>query len=234
LADALEESGCNQQDILKHLREPGEHAKGCWALDLLFGKVQGMTEKPDFVSTSWQPANKDELMPEDYVRALESKLSALIDDKDVPGWTVNPAFDPEVNAFIQSHAHNAAFLKKAQSLQQNRARYFAGARAQESNPKRPKRVNSPQRDRFGHLSNAPPGQINAVLTDEPQTVEEIAKKCNFTVERVLQHFDTWFGTDRPLGKCLKRDVDQSHPPRATERYWLEEVPKTTKPGRKDP
>jgi len=182
-----------------------------------------MAEKTDGTSTRWEPPNKATLTPEEYVRALEGKLSAIIDDKHVPGWQVNPAFDPEVSAFIQSHAHNAAFLKKAQALQQNRASYFAAARAQESNPKPRKRLNSPQRDRFGHLLGAPPGQINAVLTDQPQTAEEIAEKCQLPVERVLQHLDTWFGTDRPLGRYLRRD-NQGQSARAAERYWLEGAP----------
>ncbi len=155
------------------------------------------------------------------VGALVSKLSALIDAKEVPGWTVNPAFDPEVQAFIQAHAGNSLFLRKAQALQQNRARYFAAARVQESQPKR-QRVNKAPIDRFGHLRNAPPGQINAVLTDQPQTVEAIARQCNQTVERVLQHFDAWFGTDRPLGRCLRRE-NEGGLSRATERYWLEET-----------
>ncbi len=30
--------GCNQQDILNHLRQPGEHCRGCFALDLVLGK----------------------------------------------------------------------------------------------------------------------------------------------------------------------------------------------------
>jgi hypothetical protein len=44
LADALEEAGCANADILAHCRGPGEHARGCWALDLLLGKFpSGMT-----------------------------------------------------------------------------------------------------------------------------------------------------------------------------------------------
>jgi hypothetical protein len=35
LADALEEAGCDQANLLTHLRGPGEHVRGCWALDLL-------------------------------------------------------------------------------------------------------------------------------------------------------------------------------------------------------
>jgi hypothetical protein len=38
LADALEEAGCSSEDILSHCRGPGEHVRGCWAVDLLLGK----------------------------------------------------------------------------------------------------------------------------------------------------------------------------------------------------
>jgi hypothetical protein len=38
LADALEEAGCTDADVLGHLRGPGAHVRGCWALDLLRGK----------------------------------------------------------------------------------------------------------------------------------------------------------------------------------------------------
>jgi hypothetical protein len=37
LADALEEAGATG-DILSHLRTPGPHVRGCWALDLILGK----------------------------------------------------------------------------------------------------------------------------------------------------------------------------------------------------
>jgi hypothetical protein len=38
LADALEDAGCENADVLGHLRSPGPHARGCWALDLILGK----------------------------------------------------------------------------------------------------------------------------------------------------------------------------------------------------
>ena len=38
LADALEEAGCTDADLLGHLRGPGPHVRGCWAVDLLLGK----------------------------------------------------------------------------------------------------------------------------------------------------------------------------------------------------
>lgn len=38
LADALEEAGCPDTEILSHLRSPGPHVRGCWAVDLLTGK----------------------------------------------------------------------------------------------------------------------------------------------------------------------------------------------------
>jgi hypothetical protein len=39
LADALEEAGCDNADILNHCRQPGEHYRGCWVVDLLLGKT---------------------------------------------------------------------------------------------------------------------------------------------------------------------------------------------------
>jgi hypothetical protein len=39
LADALEEAGCDNTDILQHLRQQGSvHVRGCWAVDLCLGK----------------------------------------------------------------------------------------------------------------------------------------------------------------------------------------------------
>jgi hypothetical protein len=38
LADALEEAGCNDEQILTHLRCGSEHYRGCWVIDLLLGK----------------------------------------------------------------------------------------------------------------------------------------------------------------------------------------------------
>jgi hypothetical protein len=38
LADALEEAGCTDEQILMHLRGGGEHYCGCWVIDLLLGK----------------------------------------------------------------------------------------------------------------------------------------------------------------------------------------------------
>jgi hypothetical protein len=38
LADALEEAGCTNADVLGHLRGPGPHVRGCWVDDLCLGK----------------------------------------------------------------------------------------------------------------------------------------------------------------------------------------------------
>jgi hypothetical protein len=38
LGDALEDAGCTDATILDHLRQPGEHARGCWVVDALLGK----------------------------------------------------------------------------------------------------------------------------------------------------------------------------------------------------
>ncbi len=39
LADALEEVGCHDADILGHCRHPGPHVRGCWVVDLLTGRT---------------------------------------------------------------------------------------------------------------------------------------------------------------------------------------------------
>lgn len=39
LADALEEAGCDHEEVLTHLHSPGPHARGCWAVDLLLEKT---------------------------------------------------------------------------------------------------------------------------------------------------------------------------------------------------
>jgi hypothetical protein len=38
LADALEDAGCTDFELLGHLRGPGPHVRGCWAVDLVLGK----------------------------------------------------------------------------------------------------------------------------------------------------------------------------------------------------
>jgi hypothetical protein len=39
LADALEEAGCTNADILAHCRGPGPHTKGCWVIDFILGNA---------------------------------------------------------------------------------------------------------------------------------------------------------------------------------------------------
>jgi hypothetical protein len=38
LADALEEAGCSEADLLAHLRSMGPHVRGCWPVDLVLEK----------------------------------------------------------------------------------------------------------------------------------------------------------------------------------------------------
>jgi hypothetical protein len=38
LADALEDAGCTDAEILGHCRCEGEHVRGCWVVDLMLGK----------------------------------------------------------------------------------------------------------------------------------------------------------------------------------------------------
>ena len=38
LADALQDAGCDNTDILDHCRGPEPHVRGCWVVDLVLGK----------------------------------------------------------------------------------------------------------------------------------------------------------------------------------------------------
>jgi hypothetical protein len=38
LADALEDAGWTDQDILGHCRGGGPHVRGCWVVDLVLGR----------------------------------------------------------------------------------------------------------------------------------------------------------------------------------------------------
>ena len=38
LADALQDAGCDNEDVLNHCRGPGPHVRGCWVVDLVLGK----------------------------------------------------------------------------------------------------------------------------------------------------------------------------------------------------
>lgn len=38
LADALQDAGCENEDMLSHCRGEGTHVRGCWVVDLVLGK----------------------------------------------------------------------------------------------------------------------------------------------------------------------------------------------------
>ncbi|QEG31500.1 hypothetical protein GobsT_63220 [Gemmata obscuriglobus] len=38
LADALQDAGCDNADILTHCRSEAPHVRGCWVIDLLLGR----------------------------------------------------------------------------------------------------------------------------------------------------------------------------------------------------
>jgi hypothetical protein len=37
-ADAIQDAGCDSDDILNHCRGEGTHVRGCWVVDLVLGK----------------------------------------------------------------------------------------------------------------------------------------------------------------------------------------------------
>src|SRR5262249_18455186 len=49
LADALEEAGCSDADLLGHCRQGAHHAEGCWVIDVILGRtsVTALGERPE-------------------------------------------------------------------------------------------------------------------------------------------------------------------------------------------
>ncbi len=39
LADALQDAGCDNDNVLSHCRGDSPHARGCWVVDLVLGKA---------------------------------------------------------------------------------------------------------------------------------------------------------------------------------------------------
>ena len=39
LADALQDAGCDSDEVLDHCRGPGPHVRGCWVVDLVLGRA---------------------------------------------------------------------------------------------------------------------------------------------------------------------------------------------------
>jgi len=54
LADALEEAGCDNADLLSHLRGPGPHVRGCWAVDLLLEKAIAVRVREAETVAKWR------------------------------------------------------------------------------------------------------------------------------------------------------------------------------------
>jgi hypothetical protein len=73
LADALEEAGCTDPDILGHCRGQGEHVRGCWVVDLILGKQyeqpkQGLLRR-----------QRDRLIQEDVLGTEEVLAAGFLD-----------------------------------------------------------------------------------------------------------------------------------------------------------
>src|SRR5262249_12507626 len=128
-------TGCIQLQVAEAQVEKArkvlaDHPKEAKPLPPAPPKAPEPDEETKFANQPWLAPIPRELSREETLKFLESQVSALIDSKDVPDWKVNPAFHPEVMAFIQKNANNIGFVQKAQALQRNRAKYFATMRAQ--------------------------------------------------------------------------------------------------------
>jgi hypothetical protein len=60
LADALEDAGCDDGDLLAHLRGDGPHVRGCWALDLVLERGNNGRIGPDYRRCPRRPSRLTE------------------------------------------------------------------------------------------------------------------------------------------------------------------------------
>lgn len=44
VADALQDAGCEDAEVLSHCREPGTHVRGCWVVELMLGRSLAESE----------------------------------------------------------------------------------------------------------------------------------------------------------------------------------------------
>jgi hypothetical protein len=80
LADALQDAGCDNTDILNHCRQPGEHVRGCWVVDLLTGRKQSQSKKSQFHDCMGRMATRSDInaqVREDDSDVRCSRVSSL-------------------------------------------------------------------------------------------------------------------------------------------------------------
>jgi hypothetical protein len=55
LADALQDAGCENSDVLAHCCVSGPHVRGCWVVDLVLGKSKGGARLPRHTEATGDP-----------------------------------------------------------------------------------------------------------------------------------------------------------------------------------
>ncbi len=89
LADALAEAGCTDADLLLHCRQPGEHVRGCWAVDLVLGRRRtGILPVPDRGQArclSYREAHRRFISNRRRLREIGRKSMRCLADTDHPG-----------------------------------------------------------------------------------------------------------------------------------------------------
>ena len=83
LADALEEAGCANAEILGHCREPGPHARGCWVVDLLLGNSSALTEAEWL---AWSDPNPMLEYLRGRISERKARLFAVVCCRRMLGW----------------------------------------------------------------------------------------------------------------------------------------------------
>jgi hypothetical protein len=100
LADALEDAGCTDADLLNHCRGPGLHVMGCWVVDMLLGK--GASSVPLLPQQRGGKAPTSGVSGSDpgprYERAVEESYTLLRSSADE--WAEGNPEDPPTGSVL--------------------------------------------------------------------------------------------------------------------------------------
>jgi hypothetical protein len=105
LADALEEAGCTDAEVLGHCREAGPHVRGCWVLDLLLDHGGALTEAEWL---AWSDPNPMLAYLRGKVSDRKARLFAVACCRRMLGWVEAGADERHAVDVAESYADGQA------------------------------------------------------------------------------------------------------------------------------
>jgi uncharacterized protein (TIGR02996 family) len=132
LADALEDAGCTDVDVLSHCRDVKEHWRGCWALEMLLepeagpGNPVDRLREPAPASAQRSPASRLFLPHSGWLVRVKEKSTAVLDAEAQAH--VRPWRDPPTDEFLLADAYDPVDLKTAAGVRSVKRVWFLTSR----------------------------------------------------------------------------------------------------------